>query len=759
MFRSKPTAPLHHPRKLIATALILAFHAGAVLAGPTARIDIPAQPLSSALRALASQAGIQLVFTPETVGAGNGRAIKGEMSAEDALRQLLAGSGLEFRQDGERNYVVVRPARAEHNMAEMVVTATRTERRVEDVPASVGVVTSRDIARQQPVRVEDVLKNVEGVDVNSGPASGWAGTIFVRGVGGSFAGQTSQVLVDGIATDSLVSAVAGRGGLNFTAAQDIERIEILRGPASALYGPGVVGGIVNVIPKRWSGGPGAEVQVGIGAHNARSLGAAVGTANDILDVRFSAADFKTDGFKSVPDRTADTAGIDLAGKDWSEHKLNLQLGMRPSDHQELTLSAQSYRGDGAWLGGHPYALTKSEGDTATLGYRHEFGDTATVKLTYRKSKVLLDTTFDMDTDNNDGDLSPNYSYGRFSDSDSLDGQLDMRLARNNTLTVGFTHATGEHATILRNAARAVTRTDVTKSAMTGVFVQDEHGFTDALTLIAGGRQDRIRLHGDTRNGATRYPESTDSVFNPRMGLRYRFSSATSAYASYGTAYVPALNYLKSSGGLASWRDNPSLKPETSATYEVGMNHKLGWGNVRAAIFHTDYTDKISSIIVATGPTVRQYQNIGKVAVDGIELGLDARLAGGWQPYANYALTDSIIKKNPGDTTLEGKRLQRVAPQKLNFGVVYAPGTSWDARIGGRYVDEIFFNDNNNSKQRAGGYFVADAKVSARLPIPGAADKWEAYLAVNNLFDRKYATYWQYEYADRRNAWIGVNGKF
>lgn len=742
MFRSKPTTLVNRSRKLIATALVLAFQSGAVLAGPTVRVDIPAQPLSAGLRALASQTGIQLLFTPETVGAAKGVAIKGEMSVEDALRQLLVGSGLEFSQDGERNYVVVRPAQAEHGLAETVVTATRTERSIDDVPASVSVITAKDISRLQPNKIEDVLKNVQGIDINSDPALGQAGNVYIRGVGGSSAGATSQVMVDGLPTDSPISNIAGRGGLNFVSAQDIERIEVLRGPASALYGPGVVGGVVNVIPKRWSGPAGAEVNVGVGSHDARSLGAAAGMANNAFDIRLSAYDFRTDGYIAQPQVV--WGENDLKSRDWKDSKFSLLTNTRPSDHQEITLGFHTYRIDTAELGGHPNQRTKSSGDATTLGYRHEFGSVATLKAIYRKSAVKMDSTDD------NADLSLASKYWRYSYSDSLDGQVDLHLTAGNQLTLGASYVTGKQEAVYSYGDK-----EITHVVTTGLFVQDEHQFGDSWTAIVGGRYDHFSFSGDTLNGAPVYPDASDSVFNPRLGLIYRLDKATSLYWSAGTAYVPATKVLKYNGGWAGMIDNPTLKPEKSLSYEFGIKHNPSWGSLGAALFHTDYQDKIEAVNVGAQ---FQNQNVAKVVINGLELSAEGG-SGAWKSYANFAYTRSIIKQNPAAPETEGKRLQRVAPVKLNFGLAYGTGDGWEARVGGRYVSEVFFANDNNPVNQAGGYFVADAKVSAELPQVGGLGALEAYLAVNNLFDRKYFQYNEYTYADGRTVWLGVSGKF
>lgn len=759
MFRSKPTAHPNHPRKLIATALILAFHAGAVLAGPTARIDIPAQPLSSALRALASQAGIQLVFTPETMGAANGRAIKGEMSAEDALRQLLSGSGLEFRQDGERNYVVVRPARAEHNLAEMVVTATRTERRIDEVPASVSVLTAKALATKNRQNINEALRDVEGLDINNQP--GVAHQVFpiIRGVGASFAGSTTQVLVDGMAHDSVVSSVMGRGGLNFMALQDIEQVEVVRGPVSALYGPGTVGGVINVIPKRWKGDPGVEVNGSYGSHNTQTVGVAVGTVKENFDVRLSVYDAKSDGYKSKP--VADQwGGYDLGGRDWKDRKIGLMAGFRPADNHEVTFDFQQYetRSAGSY-GGRPNDRQDTDGQSATLGYRFDMSADTNIKANFRSTELKQKYTFDNWDWNgliNPGvvtaaDMALAYYGGRTSDSTFFQVLVDTRPVAGNQLTVGYSHDTGRHESSGASVGGATT-INGSKSKVDALFVQDEHKF-GALTLTGGARYDRINLSADTVNGVPKNGSSSvANVFNPRLGARYHLTGSTSFYASAGTAYLPATNTFKFVQPSTTRVDNPGLKPETSTSYEIGMNHRLGWGALRTSLYYTDYKDKIT---LGTDPasTKRQWQNIAVTKVNGVEVAFQGNLGNGWLPYANFSYTKVEDQKVAGGAFTQA---MRVSPRKLNLGVTYEPNSTWSATLNARAVSGLYFN-NLTPAQWSGGYFMADAKVSAKLPFAG--EKWEAFLAGNNLTDKKYQPFNIGEWSDGRTFTIGVNGRF
>lgn len=714
-------------------------------------MHIPAQDLGSALDDLARQAGIRLLYSPAAVRGKRAPSVVGTLRVEAALDKLLAGSGLQWSARDGAYAIGSAPQIESFELVPVTVTATRTERRIDDVPASVSVISQRDIATQQPQHAADLLRNLEGIDVAGYGSPASLPRVAVRGVGGSFSGQTSQMLIDGMPIESPVASI--HLGLQALDLQDLERVEVVRGPASALYGPSAVGGVVNFLPKRWRGAPGAEVSVGAGSHDATSVSAAVGGAWDAIDFRLSGSDYRTDGYVAQPD--PDPSGSkDLAPRDGKDRKAGLTVGLRPSDNQEITFSARNADAASAWLGGHPNYRFDNNAENYDLGYRFEAGDWGVFKARYRSTRQKTHILFDDEYVNgNTGSLILAEVDDRVEDNDYLEFQADLRLWPADVLTLGYAYGVGKDTSRWEDVIYGGGSVSVSKSKLTGIFAQDEHRFSDALTLLAGGRWDRYEFSGDTRDGVPTGKDSADSVFNPRLGARYRLSEATSLYASAGTAYVPALNFLKFRSN-AGWLDNPSLRPETSTSYEVGASHRLGIWSMRAALFHTDYEDKISSIRVGTK---WQFQNIGKVAIDGLELTLEGA-AGDWHPYVNYAYTDSRIKENPSDPLTVGKQIQRVSPNKLNLGMLYAPAERFYVRLSGRYVDDYYFDDRNTAAARNPGHFVADAKVGWRLPSPGFAREMELSLAVNNLFDEKYREQ-QYEYMDRLNIWLGLSAKF
>ncbi|MDD2700997.1 MAG: TonB-dependent receptor plug domain-containing protein [Sideroxydans sp.] len=304
-------------------------------------INITAQDMPGALHSLASQTGIQLLFTTDELKNIRAKEISGVMSVEEALKRLLEGSNYSFRLTGNGTYVLQRLGAA-LMLNELTVTATRTERNVDEVPASVSVLTAKKLKTKNRQNVYDALRDFEGLDFVAQRGVGHQVSPQIRGFSDS--GKATQVLVDGIALDSVVSQVMGRGGLNFTSLQDVDRVEVVRGPVSALYGPSTLGGVINVIPKRWKGEPGAEVNAAYGSHNTQALGAAAGIAKESFDVRISAYNAKSDGYVATPVQNS-SGQWDLGARPWEDKKYGLLMAGRPADnHDDIWLSTIRYSG-------------------------------------------------------------------------------------------------------------------------------------------------------------------------------------------------------------------------------------------------------------------------------------------------------------------------------------------------------------------------------------------------------------------------------
>lgn len=629
----------------------------------------------------------------------------------------------------------------------IVVTPTRTAHHPDEVSSSVSVMTQKDFTRKHRQNIEDMLRDLEGLDF--GRQAGVAHQTYpvIRGVGGTFAGATTQILIDGMAQDAATSNILGHGGLNFMDVQDIERVELVRGPISSLYGYGAIGGVINVIPKRWNDEAGAEIKASHGANDTWLHGGAVGSATDNFDVRVSFYDARSDGFIAKPER--DRFGqIDYGPRDWTDHKIGLNGGYMLDSRQEITFSHHEYETDSAINGGdRPYNRQLMSGRSTRLSYQYDLNNGASLKARYQVTRLAQDYWFDEEDWSGDiGNFALAYSGSRISDSKRFLLELDSKLSTAHHLIVGLSHDEGTAET---HSASLVRASDDTTDA---IYLQDEYS-AGAFSLTAGIRYDRIDLSPITNNGAeVNGIGSVDNVVSPRLSALYKLNDATSFYASAGSAFLPAPNNFKFVQPSAIRVDNPDLKPEQSISYEVGMRNSFGWGRLRTAVYRTEYEDKIA-LGVDSVSGLDQWQNIAVRRVLGLELALEGDLDNGWYPYANYTHLDAEDQAASGAEFTEATR---VSPNKFNLGFTYESAQLWSFTFNGRWVDAQYFN-NLSEAQKADSYFQADALF--RMNTPGFGGKLDLFMACNNITDKKYQPFNIDEWSDGRTFTVGVNGRF
>lgn len=742
------------------------------------QFNIAPQTLSSALKEFAAKTDAQMLYASELVRDLSTKGVVGAYATGEALGLLLADTGITFKHNGDNAYILRRAAVAEDGslsressseLPAMTVTATRTERDVTEVPASVTVISAEEIAQQHVIKPEDLLENVAGVDLIR-QAGGLPGEITLRGLPRTFAGSTTQVLINGLPVEPIV--VTNRMAWQLVAPHDIERIEIVKGPASALYGPNAAGGVINIITKRGDGKPYADISTGAGSHDAFQANVSSGGSSGPVDYWVGARRFSTDGFVAQPEPDA-WGGVDLSNRGNADGNVSGRIGYNLSDDQELSAGYSYFDSDGDWLGGHPNYRWYRDGYLFDFSYRNRLTDVVDLKAKLLHADYNQHRTFDYDYWGDLGNLDVATKDWEDEQAQGAELQADFRLGASNTLTSGLSYNTGEWKFREEDVATGDMLTMSTKSRVLGVFLQDEQKVTDSLIVTVGGRYDRYKFFDDVRNGEA-MPDSEDGVFNPRAGLRYKFTDNVSLYAAAGKAYLPALNILKFRvrGNEPGCRfcDNPDLKPERSTSYELGLNHTkiAGFINGRVALFNTDYTDKIDVACIATDSSgsciQRQYQNLDAITVRGIEVGLDAAIGRHWYPFVNYTYTDAEIKESPSNPDIVGNMPVGVPKHKANIGFVYDNPALMTFRLAGRYVGTRYFDSENLPEYRTGGFSVLDAKVSKNFRLSGIVKNAQLSLAVNNILDKDYveivnSTTDGWEKADGRNFWVEVGAGF
>ncbi len=563
----------------------------------------------------------------------------------------------------------------EVKLKEVVVTATRTEKEPRDVTQTVTVISADDIQKSGATTAAEVVERTTGIEVEDYGPQGALNSISIRG--SSY--QQVLVLLDGRRLNS-----ASAGGFDMSdlpvPLEDIERIEILRGPGSALYGADAVGGVVNIITKKPTAAA-TTITGAAGTHGYESL--TLGNSNKLDKFYYSinAGKEKSDGFRPNSDLDQTSAG----GK----------VGYNLTQDSSLELSADY--------------IEKEVGAPGSLDFpsllARQWDRNAGESLTY-KTKFSKELDLRVNVYNNRDKIiyiDPNFPPNSIDTVTSTGSEIQTNWIANswNLLTFGL-EAREDHAEISDAGDHT--------ASLSAEYFQDEISVGEPLIIVVGGRNDRHSVYGDR--------------FSPRASARYLVTGAgTIIRASAGEAFrAPTLNDLYFKDGFGDI-GNPNLKPETSREYEGGIEQPFGKGNdVKLTVFER----KVKNMIVWTQTFPTSPANIGSARITGYEA--EVRLL----PLESLAWAVNYTYMNTRDQT-KGSYIPGAPAEQLKSYVNLTLPTKTDVYVEGRYVRNYDQSPNPNPTPH---YTVADAKISQAVKL-GSTVKSEVFVGVKNMFNRQY----------------------
>ncbi len=611
-----------------------------------------------------------------------------------------------------------------HALDEVVVTATKTERELKDVSTNMVVLTEKDIEQYQPTDTMDLLRHVPGLVLNgmgSSKASFYAGS---RGIQPSSRGML--IMMDGVEMNDPSNYIA----VSNVPLEAVERIEIVKTPASVLYGPAAVGGVINIITKKPGKAMQADASLGYGSFDRKEVSA---NLSGLLDNGFSYGlnyqGLDTDGYRANSQR--------------SQHAFTPRIGYF-SEAVEFDLFANIVDAEYGFPGGLPLGSYEDdptaslqpdrEGNSqtvatgATLDWQVNDSGTLRLKSSYRSNDwETEDYGFFFkgeDYHTWTGEASYQHVFTVSGLENSLLAGTEYRSLHNNLrmyMDDNFGSMLLSHAEI--------------EEQITGFFVQDELAPTDRLMLNIGLRYDQIDTDFiNKRNAAANFDSSHDK-WSPRLGFSYTVSPELSLFGNYSQG-IRSVNLARPAFQLKS-----NIQPESEESMEAGLRGLFnGVLEYNLAVFQVTTQDKI----------IQQerylYENAGEAESKGIEIGLTRSLPYDLYASCNYTHINAEFTDfkefSRGSGTLisyDGNAVPLV-PENI-FGLTLGWKTPQYGHLSAslRYVDEKFIDIANTLTLDA--YTVADIKyVYSMKEVFSAEDTMEFSIAVNNLFDEAYAEY-------------------
>ncbi|MGH6626515.1 MAG: TonB-dependent receptor domain-containing protein [Burkholderiaceae bacterium] len=564
------------------------------------------------------------------------------------------------------------PSHAQMQLKETVVTATRSESRADAILSDVVVISREDIEHSSGRTLSEVISRQAGVQMAANGGLGKNSSVFIRGT----ESRHVLLLIDGVRAGS---ATTGQANFDNIPLDSIERIEVLKGPASALYGSDAVGGVIQIFTRKGATGfhPYASVTLGSEARREGTVGFHGGAG----DMSYSLGLQKTreKGFSATNPAVA-FGGFNADRDGFSQEGLNASLDWRfvpgwKADARVLYADSVNHFDNG------PGAFdVRSELLTKLLAVGVE-------------GQVLAS-------------WKTRLAFGRSNDNSI--NRMGNGPTRFNTEQDQWTWQ-NDIATPVGKVLAGYERLDQKVDSTTAFPVKERsvdswfagvNGAAGPHSWQLNARRDSNSQFGDANTGFA--------------GYGFKFSPNWRAHASYGTSFkAPSFNalYFPNSG-------NPALRPERGRNAELGLSYAMGLHEFKVVRFD----NRVRDLIIFQSPTFRAV-NVDRARIEGWTLGYEGQ-AGAFSLRAALDLLDARNELN-------GLKLARRADQQLTAGIDYAVG-AWKLGASLLAVSDRF--DNTTNTTRLGGFATTDLYADYAV-----SKDWSVQARLNNLADKQYET--------------------
>lgn len=558
----------------------------------------------------------------------------------------------------------------------IVITASRAAETVDETMAPVSVIGREQIEQSGAVSVPDLLTVVPGLAISKNGGMGQQTSVFLRGA------ESDQILVliDGV---KVGSATAGTTPFQDIPLDQVERIEVVRGPRSSLYGSEAIGGVIQIFTRKGGKGLRPSLRVSAGSHATSSLQAGVSGGNSAKWYSLNVSKYKTDGFNVCKGSfSAGCFTIEPDADGYENTSVSLRGGAKVSDNFGIEAGILNSDSETEFDGSF-----QNESDSLT--------QVAHVKANFNVNKNWAGSLLvAQSTDSSDSFLNGTFASAFETSRDQISLQNEL-LLKKGRLIFG--------ADLINDEVESNTAFTVTSRDNTGIFASFSMNIGGGEIEVSA-RNDDNEQFGSKTTGGIAY--GRDLGNSRRMTL------------SYGTAFkAPTFNELYYPGF-----GNANLEAETSSSFDAGISGRTKNGRWSINLFRTEIEDLIGFDSVTFAPV-----NINKAEITGLELASSTNIAG-------WALGISATLQNPKDASggaNDGKQLPRRAKRILSlttdrdFGKL-SVGASISSR-GDTY-------DNVSNTTLISSYSLLDLRAEYQIH-----SKWALGLKVNNVLDKEYET--------------------
>ena len=596
-------------------------------------------------------------------------------------------------------------------LSEIVVTANRTETPYYTLGSSVSVITSEEISKQNLRTVVDVLREMPGLTIAQQGGPGKLANVFMRGTNPNH----TLVIMDGIVMND-PSSVNNAFDFSYLNTNDIDRIEVVRGPQSTLYGSDAIGGVINIITKRGGGKPQFSFLGETGSYGLYRGNISVLGSFGILNYAISAA--------RSSDQGVSAAGSIYGNKEkdgYMNNSFTSQIGIDLLKNLSMDLfykftNAKTDLDQNGKYGDDPNFISNIEEQIFRGGIKLSL-----LNGNWQQSfNASLVKHFNHSLDLPDQFRPTTSSDGYYrAQRNKFDWQNNLRFIENNLITFGIESSTEEAYTSYYSTSDYGLFDNVFPNqsiGTTGVYLQDQFNYENALFISAGLRSDNNQKFGN--------------VSTYRIAPAYYINSTnTKLKMSFGTGFkAPSLFYL-----YDPTFGNPELKPEKSKGWDFGFEQYFENGHITfgATYFNLNLED-----MFGYGPDYREI-NIAKASSHGLELTASFSLYHNFSFIASYTYTKTKNEYNdPGNPNDYNEPLLRRPENQASFSLNYRFSEKLDANLQiiytGKRWDKDFTDAYNPVRVEMPDYTIINLSASYKL-----FDFVKLNARIENLFDKQY----------------------